>query len=252
MSMLGLEFYKLRRRRLLLMITLFLSVELAWILISTSVSLSRNPELAGWGGVLGLLMTTASMNGLFLPILSAVVVSRICDMEHKGNTWKLLLSASVTRGRVYAAKYTCASILMLFAIMIECAAIIGFGMMYQFEWSDLFPLLLQFVGGAILTNQVVIALQQWLSLSVKNQAFSLCLGMIGGFIGMTADLFPALIRRIFIWSYYTGLSPITYEYSDSTMRFVTRSIGVMLPITLLIMGIVIYIVGSFHVSRQEV
>lgn len=249
MGMLGLEFYKLRRRRLSLMIALFLSVELAWIFLSTSISLSRNPNLAGWEG---LITTTASMNGLFLPILSAVVVSRICDMEHKGGTWKLLLSVSVTRGRIYAAKYFCASALMLLAILLESAALIGFGMMYQFQLSTLFPLLMPFMGGAILINQVVIALQQWLSLSVKNQAFSLCLGMIGGFIGMTAQLFPAMVRHIFVWSYYTGLCPVTYDYSDSIMRFVTRPVGFMLPGILVILGIVIYIIGSFHVSRQEV
>ena len=30
----------------------------------------------------------ATMNGLFLPILAAVIASRICDMEHRGNTWR--------------------------------------------------------------------------------------------------------------------------------------------------------------------
>lgn len=249
MSMLGLEFYKLRRRHLFLMIALFLSVELAWIFLSTSISLSRNPDLAGWEG---LITTTASMNGLFLPILSAVIVSRVCDMEHKGSTWKLLLSVSVTRGRIYAAKYFCASALMLLSILLESAAMIGFGRIHQFQWSTLFPLLIPFMGGAILTNQAVIALQQWMSLSVKNQAFSLCLGMIGGFIGMTSQLFPARVRHLFVWSYYTELSPVTYDYAGSIMRFVTRPVGFILPATLVIMGIVIYIMGSFHVSRQEV
>ncbi|GAA0398343.1 ABC transporter permease [Paenibacillus motobuensis] len=249
MSMLSLEFYKLRRRRLFLMIALFLSVELAWIFLSTSISLSRNPDLAGWEG---LIMTTASMNGLFLPILSAVVVSLICDMEHKGSTWKLLLSVSVTRGRIYAAKYLCASVLMLFAILLESAAIVGFGKMHQFQGSALLPLLMPFLGGAILTNQVVIALQQWLSLSIKNQAFSLCLGMIGGFIGMAAQLFPAMVRHLFVWSYYTELCPVTYDYANSIMRFVTRPIGFILPGILVIMGIVIYIIGRLQVSRQEV
>lgn len=249
MSILGLEFYKLRRRRLFLMIALFLSVELAWLFLSTSISLSRNPDLAGWEG---LFMTAASMNGLFFPILSAVTVSRICDMEHKGSTWKLLLTASITRGRIYAAKYLCASALILLAILLESAALIGFGVMHQFELSTLLPLLMPFLGGAILTNQVVIALQQWLSLSIKNQAFSLCLGMIGGFIGMAAPLFPAVVRRMFVWSYYTGLYPITYDYSDSIMRFVTRPVGFLPPLFLFIMGVTMYIIGSIHVSRQEV
>lgn len=114
MKAIGLEFFKLRRRHLFLMIVLFLSMEIAWAFISISMSISRNPDSAGWEGVF---VTIASMNGLFLPILSAVVVSR-CDMEHKGSTWKLLMAISVKRRRIYAAKYICACVLLLFAVLL--------------------------------------------------------------------------------------------------------------------------------------
>lgn len=249
MKAIGLEFFKLRRRHLCLMIILFLSVEIGWAFISISMSMSRNPDSAGWEGIL---VTIASMNGLFLPILSAVVVSRICDMEHKGSTWKLLMAISVKRSRIYAAKYVCACVLMLFAVLLQIFAIAGFGVANGFGKSIPFFLLFKFFAGTMLTNMVIVALQQWLSLSVKNQAFSLCLGMIGGFIGMTADLFPATVRRLFVWSYYTGLSPVTYNYVNDSMVLVIRNIGTHLPIAVFCIGVAIYIAGSIHVSRQEV
>lgn len=249
MKAIRLEFFKLRRKRLFLMIILFLCVELAWAFMANSFSISRNPNNAGWDAVL---VTVASMNGLFLPIISAVVVSRICDMEHKGSTWKLLMAASVKRSRIYAAKYASACILMLGAMILQAFAIVGFGVAHGFEESVPFSLLIRFLAGTMLTNMVVIALQQWISLSVKNQAFALCLGMIGGFIGMAAELFPAAVRQIFIWSYYTGLCPVAYNYVNNTMGFVPRDIGASLPITVLFMGAAAYVAGSIHVSRQEV
>lgn len=170
------------------MIALFLGVQLSWAFISASVSLSRNPDSAGWEGIL---LTVASMNGLFLPIIAAVVVSRICDMEHKGNTWWVLMTASLKRTKIYAAKYISASILLMFAVLLQIAAIVSFGVLNGFE-QPVRSLLVTFFFMTMLTNMVVIALQQWVSLLIKNQAFALCLGMIGGFVGMTADLFPAL------------------------------------------------------------
>ncbi|GGG88512.1 ABC transporter permease [Paenibacillus radicis (ex Gao et al. 2016)] len=249
MKMIGLEFFKLRRKRLFLMISLFLCVELAWAFMASSMSMSRNPDNAGWEV---LIMLLASMNGLFLPIISAVVASRICDMEYKGSTWKLLMAASVKRSHIYAAKYSCACILMLFAILLQFLAMLGFGVMHGFEPSIPFVLLIRFWGGTMITTMVIIALQQWISLAVKNQAFGLCLGMIGGFIGITVDFFPAVVRRLFIWSYYTGLSPVASHYADNTMELVVRDIGASLPLTLVIMGAVVYFAGSIHVSRQDV
>lgn len=249
MKSISLEFFKLKHKHLFLMITLLISVEIAWAFISVSMSISRNPSTVGWKDII---MTIASMNGLFLPIISAVVASRICDMEHKGNTWKLLISASVKRSYIYAAKYTCACLLLLYASVIQVFAIAVFGTVNSFEHPLPFFLLLRFLGGTMLTSIVIIALQQWVSLAVKNQSFALCLGMIGGFIGMTADLFPAMILPLFIWSYYTGLCPVTYSYLNNSMSFVTRNIETYLVVVVVLIGTLVYAVGSIHVSRQDV
>lgn len=243
-----LEFYKLRRKRVFLMIVLFLLVEISWAFLSVSMAMSRNPDKAGWEGIV---VTIASMNGLFLPILSAVVVSRISDMEHTGNTWKLLMAASLPRSRIYAAKYACACLLMLLAMILLSIAIATFGLANGFAQPLPLSLLLRFMSGTMLANMAVIALQQWISSAVKNQAFGLGLGMVGGFIGMTADLFPEAVRRIFVWSYYTGLSCVTYKYENGTMEFVTRSVEPALPLAVVLMGGAVYLIGSIHMSRKE-
>ena len=251
MKAISLELYKLRHKHLFLMVTLFLIVEIAWAFMATRMSISRNPDNAGWEPLVAML---ASMNGLLLPILTAICVSRICDMEHKGNTWKLLLTVSVRRSTLYAAKYISASSIMLVACLLQVLAVTAFGIINGFEQPVPLFMLIRFLIGTVLTNMIIIALQQWLSMAVKNQAFPLSLGMIGGFIGMAAELLPLGVRRIFVWSYYTGLSPITQSYTSEKMQFIVRDMHSLFPIMALLMaaGIGIYLAGSVHVSRQEV
>ncbi|MFD0870786.1 MULTISPECIES: ABC transporter permease [Paenibacillus] len=249
MKALALEFYKLRRKRIFAMMTLFLGAELAWAFVSISMSMSRHPDSTSWEA---LLVTVASMNGLFVPIMSAVAVSRICDMEHKGDTWKLLATTAVRRSRLYWAKYWCANILILYYISLQAAAIAGFGIVKGFAEPLPFSLLIPYIGGALLTSMAIVALQQWISLSVKNQAFALSLGMIGGFIGMAADFFPAGVRRLFIWSYYTGLSPVIYQYSNLSVDYRVQPLETGSLAFMSILIIILFTAGCFHFSRQEI
>ncbi|KNF09048.1 hypothetical protein CLPU_4c00940 [Gottschalkia purinilytica] len=248
MKVLSLEFFKLRRKWIFVMITLFLGAEILWTFISVGMSIARHPDSTGWEA---LLVTLASMNGLFFPIISAIVVSRICDMEHKGSTWKLLIPASVKLKDIYAAKYVCACILMLYAVVLQVIAITIFGITNSFSSPVPLSWLLQFIVGTMFTNMTILALQQWVSLSVKNQAFALCLGMLGGFIGMTADLFPTVISRIFIWSYYTKLCPVTYHYINNSAKYITQHLRLGTLTVVFLTGIIFYIAGNLQVSRQE-
>lgn len=249
MHVVALEFFKLRRRRVLPMIVLFLGVEILWASISVSNSFTRNPDSAGWEGII---TTFSSMNGLFLPILSAIVVSRIVDMEHKGETWRLLGALAVNRHLLFAAKYGCAASLLLTVVLLQTFAIPGIGWANGLEAPIPYELLFRFLAGTMLVNLVIIALQQWVSLAVRNQAFGLCLGMVGGFFGLTADLFPVFVRRLLIWSNYTALRPVTLRYGDDTVRFVTQDAGWILPTALLLVGAALYLAGSLHLSRKNI
>lgn len=248
MKILTLEFLKLRRKKILLMITLFMGVEILWALLAVSISLSRNPSDNGW---MATIVTLATMNALFLPIISSVVMSRICDMEYKGNTWKLLRSVNVKPSNVYAAKYICGNILLLYAIVLQAIAIAIFSNVNGFAEPLPLSILLKYVGGTMLITMTILALQQWISLLFKNQTFALCLGMVGGFLGMTGDFFPSFLRRIIIWSYYTGLSPVACRFTDNSTHFILRNQNIGIFAVVILITIVFYIAGNSHVSRQE-
>ncbi|WP_372631151.1 ABC transporter permease [Cohnella sp.] len=245
----GLEYFKIRRKKIWIMITLFLAAEMMWAFLSTSMSIARNSDHAVWESII---FSIASMNGLFMPIISAIVVSRICDMEHKGATWKMLVATNVSRGRLYAAKYLCANSLLLYGILAQTGLMIAFGLIKDFPGAPPVEWLIRFIGGTMLATLAVTALQQWISLAVKNQAFALCLGMLGGFIGMTAGLFPTSVRHLLIWSYYFDLSPVTFQYAETASSYMTQPTSSMLVAAALGMIVLFYIAGNIQVNRQEI
>ncbi|WP_039787203.1 ABC transporter permease [Paenibacillus riograndensis] len=249
MKALSLEYYKIRRRKVWAMLTLFLAAELGWASMSMGISISRSAANATWEA---LIFSLSSMNGLFLPILSAIVVSRICDMEHKGDTWKMLLTTSVGRSSIYAAKYICAGSLMLYGILAQAVFIVGFGVLHKLDGPLPVALLLQFAAGTLSANLLITAMQQWISLAVKNQAFALCLGMLGAFLGTTASLFPAAVRHVIVWSYYLDLSPVTYVYKASSGTYITGTMPLVQLSVALVLTLLLYAAGNTHISRQEI
>ncbi|PYI56988.1 ABC transporter permease [Paenibacillus flagellatus] len=245
---LGLEYFKIRRKKIGILITLLLSFEMLWSFVSISMSIARNPDQAVWESVL---FSVSSMNGLFMPIVSAIVVSRICDMEHKGNTWKMLVATDVKRGRLYAAKYICANILLLYGLLAQTVLMVAFGLVKDFPGAPPVDLLARYIGGTMLVTLAVTALQQWISWASQNQTFALCLGMVSGFIGMTSGLFPAAARHLFIWSYYLDLSPVTYRYTEASSTYMEQPWGFGIAAAALAMALLLYIAGSIHVTRKE-
>lgn len=249
MKLIAMEFYKLRRRKIFLMITAFLSIEMLWAFMSVSIYLSKNNNNHVWEHII---TTVASMNGLFLPILCSIICSRICDIENKGNTWKLLISTNINRPNIYLAKYICCSILLVFTAILQSIFIIGIGYSKGTVLGNYSNIIVQSLIGTILTTVVILTLQQWITLTFKNQAFALCFGMLGGFIGLVSVLLPSSIRTFIIWSYYTELCPIKMNFAYKSIDFVSTGLS-KLPITLaLCQGILLFIIGSIIFSRKEV
>lgn len=248
MKVISLELYKWRHKRLFLMVILFLLTEIGWAFAVTRISITRNPDQAGWEP---LIATICSMNGFFLPILTAISVSRICDMEHKGNTWQLLYALSVKRSTLYMAKYVSASIVMGIACVLQVLAVLSFGIVHRFPPVPFWVII--FVFGTTMTTLVLIAIQQWASIAVKNQTFALSLGMIGSLIGLVSELLPSGVSKYLVWSYYSRLSPITSIYVDENLQFDVRDpISMLLTmVSLLFVGIALYGAGSLHVARRE-
>ena len=86
MKLLGLEFYKCRRRKILLVCAAVLAAEFVWI-VSTFARQDAGDLLQGW---MLLLYDLAMVDAIIMPISVATIASRNCELEHKGTPLKLL------------------------------------------------------------------------------------------------------------------------------------------------------------------
>ena len=250
MRYLGLEFYKLKRRYVFLTALVLFLAETVICDYSIHNSITRHGVTAmPWEG---LLMQITALNGLFCPVILAVVSSRICDAEHKGDTWKLLECCSERMSSLYRAKFLCTMILVAAAQAVQFAICIVFGV------SEKFPLPLpanEFLTayfGTLLVDVGVLAVQQFLSMAYRNQFVALIGGLVGAFIGFAGSLFPNEIRRLFIWGYYIELSPaVTAEISKGNYGLAPVTVNLPLIGGVFVFGLLLFFLGRRYLMQKE-
>ena len=108
MKLLKLEFFKCRRRKILLVCAAVLAAELLWI-VSSFLRQDAEDLIQGW---MMMLYDLSLVDAIILPISVATIASRNCELEHKGMTLKLL-ETMATPGQLYGAKLTWGALVLL-------------------------------------------------------------------------------------------------------------------------------------------
>ena len=83
---LSVEWRKARRRRLWMPVAALVAMQGLWL--AWAVRGMDAAEAAQ--GYLGCLYQLPMMNAIVMPVAAAVLVSRLCDMEHRGDAFKQL------------------------------------------------------------------------------------------------------------------------------------------------------------------
>lgn len=249
MKLLKLEFYKCRRRKILLICAAALGMELLWM----GVYFARmEPEEMTEGWML-LLYNLSMVDSIILPLGIATLASRNCELEHKGNTWKLL-ETMTSPGGLYAAKICWGALILGGLLLIRLGLFLGVGIFLQFSrpipWSQLgfFTLLSWGVSLMLYT------LQQGLSLYFANQAVPLIFGISGSFLGLLSLLFPQALIRCVPWGYY-GLMSLSGMDWDPVTRVSTFYWIWPLPVDLallLVWTVAFLVLGRALFVKKEV
>ena len=205
------EWMKVRRRRIALVPAAFLLFTFLWISWAIrSAHMESNEENWKW-----LLMCLGLINTLLMPTMIAMIASRLCDVELKGNTMKLLCTMEqkghlfdmkLLTGAVYVSGYMAAELVM----MLVFAGLHGFaGGMTQ---RHLMCFLLQsgFVSLGVLLVQML------LSLFSVNQILPLAVGLAGSFLGLFSWFLSSPLWRPVVWAYYNLLGYIGQNWDEST------------------------------------
>lgn len=245
------EFLKTRGRFVFITALLITAAELVWALHGDYADFMLKN---GW---MAFLYQLPLINAIFMPLLSIIVASRLCDIEHKGAMLKTL-AVICGKGRVYDAKLLYGLSIVLFCSIISWAVTIIGGYVIGFYGSVPIKLYLLYLLFTAVPTIVIYIFQHTLSLLFKNQAVTFFVGAIGTFGGLFAMFLPQLpwLRRSLIWGYYgvlqfVGLFGWTKEAKYSNAHFDVMGFDWIFFAVLIAAGILIYIIGRYLFTRKD-
>lgn len=245
------EYMKTRRRYVFVTALVITAVMLVWIYPRHhSADLLR----LGW---MANLYELPLINSIFMPLLSIIVSSRLCDIEHKGVMLKQL-AATTERGKIYDTKLIYGLAIMLFCAVISWAATIAFGCYKGFSGDVPIKLYLLYMLFTIVPTVAVYLFQHTLSLCFKNQAVTFFAGVIGTFFGVFSMFLPQFpwLRKSLIWGYYgalqfVGLFDWTKEDRYKLAHFDVMGIDWTSLAIIAAACVIMYIIGRMWFKRKE-
>lgn len=243
-----LEFHKIRHRRVWMIVAAMIFVQILWSIRGVG-RMDAHDRSQGW---MFFLYQFPLLNSIMMPVITAVVASRLCDIEHKGQTLKLLKTV-MPAGRLFAAKFLCGALHMLTAVLLQLIVIVAVGYVVGFIGSPPFEKLFYYLLFTTAVNLTILLLQQVLSLLFINQMIPLTVGLIGGLAGLFIMFFPQNLERLLLWGYYGVLMLVGMNWDRATRitDFYYTSIDWTGFITLAVMFCVIYIIGRALFIRKE-
>lgn len=198
------------------------------------------------------------VNAIFMPLLSIIVSSRLCDIEHKGVMLKQL-SVIVPKGKIYDAKLIYGLSVVLVCNLVSWLVTIVFGYLIGFQGDVPVRLYLLYFLFTVVPTTAVYIFQHVLSLNFKNQAITFFAGIIGTFGGLFSMFLPQIpiLRKLIIWGYYgvlqfVGLFGWTKETRYDNAYFEIMHIDWKFFIVLIAVSIVMYAAGKKIFCRKEV
>ena len=245
------EFKKTRGRYIFITALVITAAELVWALHGDYNDFMLEN---GW---MAFLYQLPLINAIFMPLLSIIVASRLCDIEHKGAMLKSL-AVIVPKGKIYDAKLIYGLAITLFCNIVSWAVTIIGGYFIGFFGSAPIKLYLLYLLFTVTPTIAIYIFQHTLSLLFKNQAVTFFAGIIGTFGGLFSMFLPQLpwIRKSLIWGYYgvlqfVGLFGWTPETRYANAHFDVMGFDWTFFVVLIAVSVLMYIVGRKLFVRKE-
>lgn len=246
------EYRKTRGRYIFLTALAITAVQLCWALYG------KYNDFALRNGWMMFLYQQPLVNAIFLPLLSVIVSSRLCDIEHKGVMLKSL-EVLTEKGKFYDAKLIYGLAIVLFCNLVSWAGAIVFGYIKGFGGELPLKLYLLYLLFTAVPTIGVYIFQHTLALLFKNQAVTFFSGIIGTFCGLFSMFLPQIpiLRKLILWGYYgvlqfVGMFGWTKETRYAEAYFEIMGFDWIFFGVLTAVCIAMYIIGRYLFCRKEV
>ena len=155
------------------------------------------------------------LNCILMPTMLSVIASRICDMEVKGQTWKLLFTLQ-NKGSFYDWKFLTEFLYLLLFCLGQLGVLLLYGILYGYPEPLPAMLFLRHLAATLTAGCAVLTLQHILSLLSTNQIIPLLVGLAGSFLGLFSEFFPSALARFVLWGYFGAFVPYGIHWNKGT------------------------------------
>ena len=221
------ELKKSRRRHNLLVAVCISLFVLLWATQTGGTGEGRLEQ-----GYSALFYAVPVMNTVVMPLGTAVLASRLWDLESKGKTCRMLLTLQ-SRKDLFWGKAVVALLQILLIGLMESVGILALGKHFGFteprDWGQFWWLAV----GTFAVNFMLFFLWLFLSIRFDNQVPTLAAGMVGSLSGLFAAFMPILVSYFLPWGYYIPLGTVRMDWNRETR--IVRYYPAPYPVWLLVL-----------------
>ena len=140
------------------------------------------------------------LNAILMPVVMALLASRLWDIEVKGSTTKLLYTLQ-SRRSLFAAKaaFGIGEVVLMVALEMGAAVLLGRTQYY----TEALPVgQVFYLGGCTLAVDVMLYLSELLlMLAWENPLPALCVSIVGALVGLFSAFMPPIVSYFVPWGY---------------------------------------------------
>ena len=242
------ELKKSRRRHNLLVAVCISLFVLLWATQTGGTGEGRLEQ-----GYSGLFYAVPVMNTVVMPLGTAVLASRLWDLESKEKSCRMLLTLQ-SRKDLFWGKAVVALLQIVLIGIIDSAGIpvLGkhFGFTEPLDWGQFWWLAIS----TFAVNTMLFSLWLFLSIRFDNQVPTLAAGMVGSLSGLFAAFMPTVVSYFLPWGYYIPLSTIRMDWNRETriVRYYPAPYPVWLLILTAAFGALFAVLAWQVLKRKEV
>ncbi|MBR5319911.1 MAG: ABC transporter permease [Peptococcaceae bacterium] len=252
LELLRCEFRKTRRRYLIAAALIMTVLQLCWCLYGECTE-----EIVTHGWML-FLYQFPLVNAIFLPLLSMMIASGLCDIEHKGTMLKQLFTCT-ERNRLFDAKLLYGLLLITACVLLSWMVIVLYGFLHRFEGPFPLKLYLLYFLFTLCPTIMIYLIQHTLSILFQNQTIPCFTGIIGTFCGVFSMFLQNIpwLRKLLPWGHYGALQFVgmfgwTKETRYEYVYFETMHTDWLFFLALILSACLLYLIGRNLFSRKEV
>ena len=243
------ELQKAHRRHDFLLCLLVPLIMILWV---GGLAPSDPEELAN--GYSALFYSIPVIEAILMPVLMAVLASRLWEIEVKGSMQKLLYTLQERRS-LFAGKATFGLLEILLVTLLEMGAAVLLGIVHGY--TEAFPTgqFVYLTVCALAVNTMLFYSEFLLMLWFSNPLPALCVGIVGALVALFSAFLPPLVSYFVPWGYYIPLNAYevaNWDEATRTITYGTRPFNWGLLAFTVFLGAVLFCAAWRRVQKLEV